>query len=148
MYAGFACAYFLHDYCNLLLSPQQVIDDLTKEKSEMEERLVDTEQRLNEFEETGQKFLHLQVKQNMNTAVIFLRFLTTSASSVDRLIAFLAHLSRRLTGELIGYPWIRRLSVCRPSVRSHFQTSPLKPLGQSKPNFMWSLLGEGERKFV
>ena len=45
------------------LSPlQQVIDDLTKEKSEMEERLVDTEQRLNEFEETGQKFLHLQVK--------------------------------------------------------------------------------------
>ena len=35
------------------------------------------------------------------------------------------------------------------SVRSHFQTSsPLKPLGQSKPNFMWSLLGKGERKFV
>ena len=62
MYAGFACAYFLHDYCIVLLSPQQVIDDLTKEKSEMEERLVDTEQRLNEFEETGQKFLHLQVK--------------------------------------------------------------------------------------
>ena len=34
-------------------------------------------------------------------------------------------------------------------VRSHFQTSsPLKPLGQSKPNFMWSLLGKGERKFI
>ena len=31
----------------------------------------------------------------------------------------------------------------------HFQTSsPLKPLGQSKPNFMWSLLGKGERKFI
>ena len=32
----------------------------------------------------------------------------------------LAHLSRRLTGELIGYPWIRRpssSSVHRPSVR-------------------------------
>ena len=28
---------------------------------------------------------------------------------------FLAHLSRRLTGELIGYPWIRRPSVRRPS---------------------------------
>ena len=57
---------------------------------------------------------------------------------------FLDHQSRRLTGELIGYPWIRR-----PSVRSHFQTSsPLKPLGQSKPNFTWSLLGKGERKFV
>ena len=26
---------------------------------------------------------------------------------------FLAHLSRRLTGDLIGYPWIRRPSVCR-----------------------------------
>ena len=33
------------------------------------------------------------------------------------------------------------------SVRSHFQTSsPLKPLGQSKPNFMWSLLWEGGKK--
>ena len=53
-------------------------------------------------------------------------------------------------GELIVYPWsgVRR----RPSsvvVRSHFQTSsPLKPLDQSKPNFMWSLLGKGERKFI
>ena len=28
----------------------------------------------------------------------------------------------------------------------HFQRSSLKPLGQSKPNFMWSLLGKGERK--
>ena len=26
---------------------------------------------------------------------------------------FIAHLSRRLTGELIGYPWIRRPSVRR-----------------------------------
>ena len=32
------------------------------------------------------------------------------------IITFLAHLSRRLTGELIGYPWIRRPSVRRPSV--------------------------------
>ena len=68
-------------------------------------------------------------------------------------VLFLAHRSRRLTGELIGYPWIRRpSSSVRPSsvvVRSHFQTSsPLKPLGQSKPNFMWSLLGKGERKFI
>ena len=54
-------------------------------------------------------------------------------------------------GELIEYPWIRRPSV-RPSasvVRPHFQTSsPLKPLGQSKPNFIWCLLGKGERKIV
>ena len=27
-------------------------------------------------------------------------------------------------------------------------SSPLKPLGQSNPNFMWSLLGKGERKFI
>ena len=32
-------------------------------------------------------------------------------------IHFLAHLSRRLTGELIGYPWIRRPSVRPSSVR-------------------------------
>ena len=34
-------------------------------------------------------------------------------------------------------------------VCQHFQTSsPLKPLGWLKPNFIWSLLGTGERKFV
>ena len=37
----------------------------------------------------------------------------------------------------------------RPASVHHFQrSSPLKPLGQSKPNFMWSLLGKGERKFI
>ena len=65
---------------------------------------------------------------------------------------FLAHRSRRLTGELIGYPWIRCPSVRLSSlsvVRPHFQTSsPPKPLGQSNPNFMWSLLDKGERKFI
>ena len=30
-----------------------------------------------------------------------------------KLKGFLAHLSRRLTGELIGYPWIRRPSIRR-----------------------------------
>ena len=34
-------------------------------------------------------------------------------------------------------------------VCQHFQTSfPLKPLGQLKPNFIWSNLGMGERKFL
>ena len=45
-------------------------------------------------------------------------------------------------GELIVYPCsgVRTSS----SVRPQFQTSsPLKPLGQSKPNFMWSLFGKG-----
>ena len=38
---------------------------------------------------------------------------------------FLAHLSRRLTCELIGYPWIRRpsSSSVRPSVRRPFTLS-------------------------
>ena len=37
--------------------------------------------------------------------------------------------------------------LCRPSVvRPQFQRSPsLKPLGQLKPNFMWSVLRKGER---
>ena len=59
----------------------------------------------------------------------------------------LAHLSRRLTGELnIVYS----CSGVRLSVgHSQFQrSSPLKPLGQSKPNFMWSILRKGERKFI
>ena len=39
------------------------------------------------------------------------------------LLPFLAHLSRRLTGELIGYPWIRRPSVVRPSTFSNIFSS-------------------------
>ena len=51
--------------------------------------------------------------------------------------------------ELIVYPSSRRPSVARrPSVVHHFQRSPLKLLGQSNPNFMWSLLGKGERKLI
>ena len=34
--------------------------------------------------------------------------------------SFLAHLSRRLTGELIGYPWIWRQSVSRRRPSSTF----------------------------
>ena len=34
-----------------------------------------------------------------------------------RVWSFLAHLRRRLSGELIGYPWIRRPSVRPSSVR-------------------------------
>ena len=67
------------------------------------------------------------------------------------LLSFLAHLSRRLRGELLVYQWLRRpLSIRRPSVvRQHFQTSsPLKPLGQLNSNFIWRLLRMGERKFV
>ena len=38
----------------------------------------------------------------------------------------------------------RSSSVCQ-----HFQTSsPQKPLGQLKPNFMWRLYGSGERKLL
>ena len=62
---------------------------------------------------------------------------------------FLAHLSRRLTGELIVYPYsgVRPSSsvIRRPQLQ---RSSPLKPLGKSKPNFMWSILRKGERKFI
>ena len=59
---------------------------------------------------------------------------------------FLAHLSRRLIGELIVYPWsgVRRTSlvvVRRPSVHNAQTSFSQKPLSRSKPNFMWSLLG-------
>ena len=57
-------------------------------------------------------------------------------------VSFLAHLSRRLIGELIVYQWsgVRRPSVV--GVVHNAQTSSSqKPLGRSKPHFMWSLLG-------
>ena len=46
-------------------------------------------------------------------------------SSVTLGTQFLAHLSQRLTGELIGYPWIRRPSVVfvRPSTFSNIFSS-------------------------
>ena len=47
-------------------------------------------------------------------------------------------------GELIVYPSSRRLSAVH-----HFQrSSSLKPLGQSEPNFMWSILWKGDPKFI
>ena len=57
----------------------------------------------------------------------------------------LAHLSRRLIGELIVYPWsgVRRTSSSvvrtsvRPSVQNAQTSSSQKPLGRLKPNFMW-----------
>ena len=59
-------------------------------------------------------------------------------------LILLAHLSRRLMGELIVYQSLRRLSSLRP----HFQTSSLKPLGQFNSNFIWRLLRTWELKFV
>ena len=55
---------------------------------------------------------------------------------------FLAHLSKRLTGELIVY---RHASI----VHQLFQTtSPQKPLGQLKPNFLWSLHWSEKQQFL
>ena len=56
-------------------------------------------------------------------------------SSLDKIISFSSP-DEGSQGELIG----------RPSVRPQFQrSSPLKPLGQSKPNFMWSILRRGTK---
>ena len=56
---------------------------------------------------------------------------------------FLAHLSQRVIGELIGYSWSGAVRPSSSSVVVHnAQTaSSPKPLCQSEPNFMWSLLG-------
>ena len=58
---------------------------------------------------------------------------------------FLAHLNQRLIGELIGYSWP---GVRPSSVHNAQRSSSPKPPARSKPNFMWSLLRLGERKFV
>ena len=62
----------------------------------------------------------------------------------------LAHLSCQAHKVSLWYtciPMIWRLFVVRLSSVQHFQRSFPKPLGQSKPNFMWSLYWKGERTF-
>ena len=63
---------------------------------------------------------------------------------------FLAHLSRRLTGELIVYTGIRRPSVVRlsvhPSVNIFQTTSPLKLLGGFFPYSTYSIYRKGGTK--
>ena len=88
----------------------------------------------------------------LNSYIIDKFAVTENGSVCIRILgghSFLAHLSRRLMGELIVYQSLRRPSVVRPSVRPQFQTSsPLKPLGQLNSNYIWRLLGTRERKFV
>ena len=50
----------------------------------------------------------------------------------------------KLTGELIVYTCSVVVVVVVVVVVHTFQTSPLKPLGQSKPKFMWSIVRKGE----
>ena len=53
------------------------------------------------------------------------------------------------TGTLNNNQNKTKIMVGRPSVVIHnAQRSSPKLLGRSKPNFMWSLLGKGEQKFV
>ena len=53
-------------------------------------------------------------------------------------------------GDLIVCPSSRHLSIRRrrPSVHQFQRSFPLKPLGQSKTNYMWGFLGKGEAKFI
>ena len=67
--------------------------------------------------------------------------ITLAKDAFETNVGFLADLIRRLIGELIGYSWS---GVVHNAQRSF---SP-KPLCQSKPNFMWSLLGYEEQNFV
>ena len=57
---------------------------------------------------------------------------------------FLAHLTQRLIGELIVYPWsgVHRRTSSRV-VHNAQTSSSQKPLGRSKPNFMGASLGRG-----
>ena len=73
----------------------------------------------------------------------FQLFLSLSCSRMRNrhVFLFLAHLSRRLIGELIVLAGIRR-----PSDRQHFQTtSPLKPWSRLFPYFTYSIYRWGER---
>ena len=104
------------------------LEEEIRKSKQKDERLLELENQLSSAKEN---IKHLGDERTDLIAKVFLA------------LTFLAHLSRRLTGELIVYP----CSGVRPSSvrRSQFQrSSPLKPLGQSKPNFMWSILRKGE----
>ena len=61
------------------------------------------------------------------------------------LVGLLTSLQRVFYHYSIGRP-LSSVGIC---VCKHFRTSsPLKPLGRLKPNFIWSLHGIEERKFV
>ena len=60
---------------------------------------------------------------------------------MDRIFMFMKKFGPRgLSAPARGY-----IHVCDHNVQT---SSSLKPLGQSKPNFMWSIIRKGERKFV
>ena len=84
--------------------------------------------------------------QQVNLCQVCANYATGAKNGHSRgshvLYRFIAHLIRRLIGELIVYQSLRR-----PSAHQHFQTS-LKPLGQFSSDFIWRLLRMGERKFV
>ena len=61
----------------------------------------------------------------------------------------LAHLSLKAHWWAYSIGMLRLPAVVVSPSTHHFQrSSSQKPLGQSKPNFMWSLHGSGEWKFV
>ena len=77
------------------------------------------------------KFRNCMVFLHKNKLWVIIRRASASNKSphlmflwrMDIKFTLLAHLSRRLTGELIGYPWIRRPSVRRrPSSSVHPST--------------------------
>ena len=51
---------------------------------------------------------------------------------------------QQISGERLQDHW----SSCIHVYDHNIQTSSLKPLGQSKPNFMWSIVWKGELKFI
>ena len=101
-------------------------------------------------------FKHSEVRANLWTegllhllnseTGISVEFGTQLSFKIQRLL--LAHLSQRLTR------WAYRMGLepasvrpcVRPCVRPHFQTwiSP-RPAGRLQPNFIWRILGVGER---
>ena len=62
----------------------------------------------------------------LGTSLVVLFYCCATADILTKILQqcfLLAHLSRRLTGELIGYPWIRRPSSVRPFTFSNVFSS-------------------------
>ena len=112
-------------------------------------RHLDSDPILHDYWVDARTCIHLIGYSRTDTSDRAILYVEKSQFLAMDVTAFLAHLNRRLMGELIVYQSLRRPSVRHPSVRQHFQkSSPLKPLGQLNSNFIWRLLRTRERKFV
>ena len=85
--------------------------------------------------------MYMLAFSSMSAPMFF--FISASKGQIGHFLDFLAHLSRRLIGELLGYVGLRRPSVCRPHSLNIFSSETSGPM---KVKFHMELLEDGGTK--